>query len=64
LQAERDGWRATPLDDTEFAGPPDSLLAGPPVYEPVPLAASQRDSACYLGIILIGGLILGIKTGI
>jgi hypothetical protein len=55
LQAERDGWRATPLDDTEITGPPDSLLAGPPVYEPVPSAASERNFACYLGIILRSG---------
>jgi hypothetical protein len=35
-------------------GPPDSLLAGSPVYEPAPLAASERDLERSSKIIRIG----------
>src|SRR5580704_12162428 len=57
LQGRKRWLAATPLHGTEITGPPDSLLAGPPVYEPVLLAASERDFACYLGIIPIRGRI-------
>src|SRR5271169_3074337 len=44
LQGQERRLAVYPVRETDVNGPPDSLLAGSPVYEPAPLAAREGTS--------------------